>query len=191
MVSEMLKGRKFIMSLSLQLGLIYLVSEVLLTITRRSRSAPATKQDRSLGRMNGEKSDSGCGWRDARFGCGMRVAGCGRSEDGESRTADSEGDCGSAFGDYSESVRERAGVTSLRARLLRRRSRAGGLASRGDKTGRGWRMDLRCGMRGARWAGARARGKKRRARSKAQEIGRPCRQVCRALDFRHEHAWRN
>src|SRR3954471_24496662 len=35
------------MSLSLKLGLIYLVSEVLLTITRRSRSKTGTKQDRS------------------------------------------------------------------------------------------------------------------------------------------------
>lgn len=35
------------MSLSLKLGLIYLVSEVLLTITRRSRSRTGTKQDRS------------------------------------------------------------------------------------------------------------------------------------------------
>ncbi len=35
------------MSLSLQLGLVYLISEVLLTITRRSRSRTGTKQDRS------------------------------------------------------------------------------------------------------------------------------------------------
>lgn len=35
------------MSLSLQLGLIYLFSEVLLTATRRSRSRTGTKQDRS------------------------------------------------------------------------------------------------------------------------------------------------
>jgi protein-S-isoprenylcysteine O-methyltransferase Ste14 len=35
------------MSLSLQLGLVYLISEVLLTITRRSRSQTGTKQDRS------------------------------------------------------------------------------------------------------------------------------------------------
>jgi protein-S-isoprenylcysteine O-methyltransferase len=35
------------MSLSLQLGLIYLISEVLLTVTRRSRSRTGTKQDRS------------------------------------------------------------------------------------------------------------------------------------------------
>lgn len=35
------------MSLSLQLGLVYLTSEVLLTVTRRSRSRSGTKQDRS------------------------------------------------------------------------------------------------------------------------------------------------
>jgi protein-S-isoprenylcysteine O-methyltransferase Ste14 len=35
------------MSLSLQLGLVYLFSEVLLTATRRSRSRTGTKQDRS------------------------------------------------------------------------------------------------------------------------------------------------
>jgi protein-S-isoprenylcysteine O-methyltransferase len=35
------------MSLSLKLGLIYLASEVLLTITRRSRSRTGTKQDKS------------------------------------------------------------------------------------------------------------------------------------------------
>jgi protein-S-isoprenylcysteine O-methyltransferase len=35
------------MSLSLQLGLIYLISEILLTVTRRSRSRTGTKQDRS------------------------------------------------------------------------------------------------------------------------------------------------
>jgi protein-S-isoprenylcysteine O-methyltransferase Ste14 len=35
------------MSLSLKLGLVYLVSEVLLTVTRRSRSRTGTKQDRS------------------------------------------------------------------------------------------------------------------------------------------------
>ena len=35
------------MSLPLQLGLVYLVSEVLLTVTRRSRSLTGTKQDRS------------------------------------------------------------------------------------------------------------------------------------------------
>ena len=35
------------MSLSLQLGLVYLFSEVLLTVTRRSRSRTGTKQDRS------------------------------------------------------------------------------------------------------------------------------------------------
>ena len=35
------------MSLSLQLGLVYLFSEVLLTLTRRSRSRTGTKQDRS------------------------------------------------------------------------------------------------------------------------------------------------
>ena len=39
------------MSLSLTLGLIYLVSEVLLTITRRSRSRTGTKQDRSTLRV--------------------------------------------------------------------------------------------------------------------------------------------
>jgi protein-S-isoprenylcysteine O-methyltransferase Ste14 len=35
------------MSLALELGLIYLISEILLTLTRRSRSKTATKQDRS------------------------------------------------------------------------------------------------------------------------------------------------
>ena len=35
------------MALSLQLGLIYLLSELLLTLTRRSRSQTGTKQDRS------------------------------------------------------------------------------------------------------------------------------------------------
>jgi protein-S-isoprenylcysteine O-methyltransferase Ste14 len=35
------------MSLSLQLGLVYLISELLLTATRRSRSRAGTKQDRS------------------------------------------------------------------------------------------------------------------------------------------------
>src|SRR5215469_8384413 len=35
------------MTLSLRLGLIYLVSELLLTLTRRSRSKSGTKQDRS------------------------------------------------------------------------------------------------------------------------------------------------
>ena len=35
------------MSLSLQLGLVYLISELLLTVTRRSRNRTGTKQDRS------------------------------------------------------------------------------------------------------------------------------------------------
>jgi protein-S-isoprenylcysteine O-methyltransferase Ste14 len=35
------------MSLSLKLGLVYLISEVLLTVTRRSRSRTGAKQDRS------------------------------------------------------------------------------------------------------------------------------------------------
>ncbi len=35
------------MSLPLQLGLVYLISELLLTVTRRSRSKTGTKQDRS------------------------------------------------------------------------------------------------------------------------------------------------
>ena len=35
------------MSLSLKLGLVYLISELLLTVTRRSRSRAGTKQDRS------------------------------------------------------------------------------------------------------------------------------------------------
>ena len=35
------------MSLALELGLIYLVSEILLTLTRRSRSKTGTRQDRS------------------------------------------------------------------------------------------------------------------------------------------------
>ncbi|HMG04141.1 MAG TPA: isoprenylcysteine carboxylmethyltransferase family protein [Chthoniobacterales bacterium] len=36
-----------VMSLSLKLGLVYLISEVLLTVTRRSRTRTGTKQDRS------------------------------------------------------------------------------------------------------------------------------------------------
>ena len=40
-----------VMSLSLQLGLVYLISEVLLTVTRRSRSRTGTKQDRSTLRV--------------------------------------------------------------------------------------------------------------------------------------------
>jgi protein-S-isoprenylcysteine O-methyltransferase len=39
------------MSLSLTLGIVYLVSELLLTITRRSRSRTGTKQDRSTLRV--------------------------------------------------------------------------------------------------------------------------------------------
>ena len=39
------------MSLSLQLGLVYLISEVLLTVTRRSRTQTGTKQDRSTLRV--------------------------------------------------------------------------------------------------------------------------------------------
>src|SRR2546423_87163 len=39
------EGRR--MSLSLKLGLIFLASELLLTVTRRSRSKTGTKQDRS------------------------------------------------------------------------------------------------------------------------------------------------
>jgi len=39
--------------------LIYLVSEVLLTFTRRSRSATGTKQDRSLGRDQGGRMNRG------------------------------------------------------------------------------------------------------------------------------------
>jgi protein-S-isoprenylcysteine O-methyltransferase Ste14 len=39
------------MRLSLLLGLVYLISEVLLTITRRGRSATGTKQDRSTLRV--------------------------------------------------------------------------------------------------------------------------------------------
>jgi uncharacterized membrane protein HdeD (DUF308 family) len=35
------------MSVSLLLGLVYLISELLLTVTRRSRSRTGTKQDRS------------------------------------------------------------------------------------------------------------------------------------------------
>jgi protein-S-isoprenylcysteine O-methyltransferase len=35
------------MALSLQLGLVYLISEVLLTVTRRSRTRTGTKQDKS------------------------------------------------------------------------------------------------------------------------------------------------
>src|SRR5436189_4089737 len=40
-----------VMSLSLQLGLVYLISELLLTVTRRSRSRSGTKQDRSTLRV--------------------------------------------------------------------------------------------------------------------------------------------
>ncbi len=39
------------MSLALQLGLVYLISELLLTITRRSRSRTGTKRDRSTLRV--------------------------------------------------------------------------------------------------------------------------------------------
>src|SRR5439155_26742332 len=39
------------MSVSLLLGLVYLVSELLLTVTRRSRSLTGTKQDRSTLRV--------------------------------------------------------------------------------------------------------------------------------------------
>jgi len=39
------------MSLSLKLGLIYLTSEILLTVTRRSRSRTGTRQDRSTLRI--------------------------------------------------------------------------------------------------------------------------------------------
>src|SRR5437870_7309673 len=39
------------MSVSLLLGLLYLISEVLLTVTRRSRSRTGTKQDRSTLRV--------------------------------------------------------------------------------------------------------------------------------------------
>ena len=39
------------MSLALQLGLVYLISELLLTATRRSRSRTGTKQDRSTLRI--------------------------------------------------------------------------------------------------------------------------------------------
>jgi protein-S-isoprenylcysteine O-methyltransferase Ste14 len=39
------------MSLSLELGLVYLISELLLTVTRRSRSRTGTKQDRSTLRV--------------------------------------------------------------------------------------------------------------------------------------------
>jgi protein-S-isoprenylcysteine O-methyltransferase len=39
------------MSLSLRLGLVYLISELLLTVTRRSRSRTGTKQDRSTLRV--------------------------------------------------------------------------------------------------------------------------------------------
>jgi len=39
------------MSLPLQLGLVYLISELLLTVTRRSRSRTGTKQDRSTLRV--------------------------------------------------------------------------------------------------------------------------------------------
>jgi len=35
------------MSVSVLLGLVYLISELLLTVTRRSRSRTGTKQDRS------------------------------------------------------------------------------------------------------------------------------------------------
>ena len=39
------------MSVSLLLGLVYLISELLLTATRRSRSRTGTKQDRSTLRV--------------------------------------------------------------------------------------------------------------------------------------------
>src|SRR5947209_16720934 len=39
------------MSLSLKLGLVYLISELLLTVTRRSRSSTGEKQDRSTLRV--------------------------------------------------------------------------------------------------------------------------------------------
>src|SRR5258705_3831604 len=39
------------MSVSLLLGLVYLISELLLTVTRRSRSRSGTKQDRSTLRV--------------------------------------------------------------------------------------------------------------------------------------------
>ena len=39
------------MSVSLMLGLVYLISELLLTVTRRSRSRTGTKQDRSTLRV--------------------------------------------------------------------------------------------------------------------------------------------
>jgi hypothetical protein len=39
------------MSVSLLLGLVYLISELLLTMTRRSRSRTGTKQDRSTLRV--------------------------------------------------------------------------------------------------------------------------------------------
>ena len=39
------------MSVSLLLGLVYLISELLLTVTRRSRSRTGTKQDRSTLRV--------------------------------------------------------------------------------------------------------------------------------------------
>jgi hypothetical protein len=42
------------MRLSLVLGLIYFLSEVLLSVTRRGRSKTGTKQDRSLERMKAE-----------------------------------------------------------------------------------------------------------------------------------------
>ena len=40
-----------VMSLPLQLGLVYLISELLLTVTCRSRSRTGTKQDRSTLRV--------------------------------------------------------------------------------------------------------------------------------------------
>src|SRR5216110_3473348 len=39
------------MSVSLLLGLVYFISELLLTVTRRSRSRTGTKQDRSTSRV--------------------------------------------------------------------------------------------------------------------------------------------
>ena len=39
------------MSVSLLLGLVYLISELLLTVTRRSRNRTGTKQDRSTLRV--------------------------------------------------------------------------------------------------------------------------------------------
>src|SRR4030095_16854581 len=62
------------MSVSLLLGLVYLISELLLTVTRRSRSRTGTKQDRSTLRVVWLRHLCGVG---AGGLCGETLAGCG------------------------------------------------------------------------------------------------------------------